>query len=191
MMVKGGTSKKDVHLQKGRAVNAVAELLRRKLSVPNIYLEPRSSYVRVDVLAVDHAGSGDLHAVEIKIEKDFPRNQVKRAANSTDYRSEMANLQKKIRQIHSQILSLPAHYKYLAIPIESKELLIGELAPLGLFSPDGIGRIGLIGILDRGDEAPVAEILSAPERFRMDPAKLGNIEAKVLAKVRPDIEVRV
>jgi hypothetical protein len=31
----------------------------------------------------------------------------------------------------------------------------------------------------------------APERFRVDPAKLEAIETKLLAKGRPDIEVRI
>jgi hypothetical protein len=30
-----------------------------------------------------------------------------------------------------------------------------------------------------------------PERFRVDPAKLKAIETKLLAKCRPDIEVRI
>jgi len=49
--------------REGRAINAVAELLRRKLSVPNIYLEPPPSLISADVLAVDRGGAGDLHAV--------------------------------------------------------------------------------------------------------------------------------
>src|ERR1035438_1843380 len=53
--------------KEGRAVNAVAELLRKTLSAPNIYIEPRSPELAVDVLAVDRAGSGDLHSVEIKV----------------------------------------------------------------------------------------------------------------------------
>ncbi len=38
---KGETRTLTLRQQKGRAVNAVAELLRKTLSVPNIYLEPR------------------------------------------------------------------------------------------------------------------------------------------------------
>ena len=68
MIVKEENQKLTLRQREGRAKNAVAELLRRKLSVPNIYLEPPASLISADVLAVDHGGAGDLHAVEIKLE---------------------------------------------------------------------------------------------------------------------------
>jgi hypothetical protein len=68
MTVKEETRKLTSRQREGRAINAVAELLRRKLSVPNIYLEPSTSLITADVLAVDRGGAGDLHAVEIKLE---------------------------------------------------------------------------------------------------------------------------
>ncbi|MGB8889564.1 MAG: hypothetical protein WCC87_22770 [Candidatus Korobacteraceae bacterium] len=174
--------------REGRAINAVAELLRNKLSVPNIYIEPRSSYIAADVLAVDRAGSGDLHAVEIKllVGDDFERpgklNQMMDAW--------MQYIREAMKKTRGHLMSLPVHYRYLAIPHDSLSLLVGEIGP-HLYSPDGIGRIGIIAITDRGEEPPVAEISIAPERFRVEPAKLRNIEKKLLEKVRPDIEVRI
>ncbi|HZD48705.1 MAG TPA: hypothetical protein VE178_08155 [Silvibacterium sp.] len=188
-------SKLDLNLQEGRAVNAVAELLRKRLHVPNIYLDPPSSIIAADVLAVDRGGAGDLHAVEIKLEADFELKPARKPANVKELNQRkdtwQQNLQKKVKQIHGQLMSLPTHYRYLAVPSESKEILLGELAPLGLFSPDGIGRIGLIGITNRGEEAPIAELVIAPERFRVNSTKLGMIEGRLLNKVRPDIEVRI
>src|SRR5271157_3199763 len=75
MIVKGEHRRLTLRQQKGRAVKAVAEVLRKKLLVPSIYLEPHSPYIAADVLAVDRAGSGDLHAVEIKLRvgDDFRR----------------------------------------------------------------------------------------------------------------------
>src|ERR1035437_4030825 len=73
VMAKSEARSLTVRQRKGRAVNAVAELLEKKLLVPNIYLEPRSPYITADVLAVDRAGSGDLHAVEIRIDIQFVR----------------------------------------------------------------------------------------------------------------------
>ena len=174
--------------QKGRAVNAVAELLRKKLTVPNIYLEPHSSDIATDVLAVDRAGSGDLHAVEIKLRvgEDFrtPEDSNQMIA------AWMKLIRETMKNTHSHLMSFPAHYRYLAIPHDSLSLLIGEIGP-HLYSRDGIGRIGIIAITDRGEEAPVAELAIAPERFRVDSVKLRNIEKKLLEKVRPDIEVRI
>jgi len=158
--------------QKGRAVNAVAELLRKRLSVPNIYLEPRLPYIAADVFAVDRAGAGDLHAVEIKLEDELRGKSTVAAA------------------LDPKRWMLPAHYKYLAIPRSSWDLVMGELGPL-LYSSDGIGRVGIVAITDRGQHPPTAELSIVPERFRVDAAKLRNIETRFLAKVRPDIEVRI
>ncbi len=167
-------------------MNAVAEVLRKKLLVPNIYLEPRLPSLAVDVLAVDRAGAGDLHAVEIRIEIEFVRTPASPAQGGW-----ISHLRKgKMKEIHARIMSLPAHYRYLAIPQGIRDVLVEELGDL-LYSPDGIGRIGIIAITDRGEEPPTAEISIAPERFRVDAAKLRNIESKLLAKVRPDIGVRI
>jgi hypothetical protein len=174
--------------RKGRAINAVAELLRKKLSVPNIYLQPHLSKAHVDVLAVDRAGAGDLHAIQIKLKlgENFERpedlNQMAR--------SWMSFIRDAVKNTRSELMALPAHYRYLAIPHESLSLLVGEIGP-HLYSPDGIGRIGIIGIIDQEEEPPKAEISIIPERFRVDPAKLGKIEKTLLDKVRPDIEVRI
>ena len=178
--------------KEGRTVNAVAELLRKTLSVPNIYLEPRSSKLAVDVLAVDRAGSGDLHGVEIKLGNALPSERGKNPANTKALIQQRLHQRRIIVEISKQIMSLPAHYKYLAVPQSSCDLVLREMGPL-LYSPDGIGRIGIISITDQGEEPPRAEIVIAPERFRVDAAKLSKIEKNLInnKKVRPDIEVRI
>lgn len=182
--------------KEGRAVNAVAELLRKTLSVPNIYLEPHSPQLAVDILAVDRAGSGDLHGVEIKINDDLVRNRVKNPANLKALKQQrgdwMRHFKTRIKEIHRELMSLPAHYRYLAVPQSSCDTILGELRPL-LYSPDGIGRIGIISITDREEEPPSAEIVISPERFRVDATKLSKIEKNLInnKKVRPDIEVRI
>lgn len=173
--------------RKGRAVNAVAEMLRKRLSVPNIYLEPNSRDIAADVFAVDRAGAGDLHAVQIRLDRDFDRNP---ASPTFDPSGWMLHVKELSREIVRHLVDTPAHFKYLAITRESWDLLAGEFAA-SLYSPDGIGRIGIIQIVERGDDPPIAELSIAPERFRVDPVKLGNIEKKLLQKVRPDIEVRI
>jgi hypothetical protein len=180
--------------KEGRAVNAVAELLRKTLSVPNIYLEPHSP--AVDVLAVDRAGSGDLHGVEIKLGNVLPGEKGKNPANTRaliqQIEGQRLHLKRRIEEIRKQIMLLPTHYKYLAVPQSSCDLMLKEMRPL-LYSPDGIGRIGIISITDQGEEPPTGEIVIAPERFRVDAAKLGKIEKNLInnKKVRPDIEVRI
>jgi hypothetical protein len=199
MTVKEEVRELTLRQRQGRAINAVAELLRRKLSVPNIYLEPQSSLISADVLAVDRGGAGDLHAVEIKLERDLNPFEGQRKKPSNSIEKEYGkNIEMfypkyslKLRGIHRQLMSMPAHYRYLAIPSECLDLALGELGRLGLFPEDGIGRLGVITIRDNGVESPTAEMRIAPERFRVDPAKLKAIENKLLAKRRPDIEVRI
>ena len=136
------------------------------------------------------------NGVEIKLGGDFARDKVRNPANLKALNQQiedwMVHFRRKIKAIHRQLMSLPAHYKYLAVPQSSCDLVFGELAPY-LYSPDGIGRIGLISISDQGDESPKAEIVIAPERFRVDAAKLRQIEKNLInnKKVRPDIEVRI
>jgi hypothetical protein len=185
MTVKSETRRLTARQQTGRAVNAVAELLRKKLSVPNIYLEPHSPLISADVLAVDRAGSGDLHAVEIKLESEFAKSV---AAVLNPKLWTLTNVRMMMKRMHSPLL--PAHYRYLAIPKGSWDLSGGELGP-DLYAADGIGRIGIIAIIDQGEQPPIAELSIAPERFRVDAARLRSIETKLLAKVRPDIEVRI
>ena len=188
------TSKNDVRSltlrqREGRAVNAIAEMLRKRLSVPNIYIEPHSSSFTADLLAVDRAGAGDLHAVEIKLQFEFLQKGLPRAEDpKAPWVKRMRKL--RVRETVDRLMSLAAHYRYLAIPHESWDLVMGEVGPL-LYSPDGIGRLGIITITDQGLNAPTVELSIAPERFRVDATKLRNIETKFLAKVRPDIEVRI
>jgi hypothetical protein len=195
MTVKEETLRLTARQREGRAINAVAELLRRKLSVPNIYLEPPSSLISADILAVDRGGAGDLHAVEIKLEGDLNPfgGQPQRQSNPEELNELYAKFYPKYRErlqgIHHQLMTLPAHYRYLAIPGVCIDLAIGELARW--FPEDGIGRLGVISITEKGEESPAAEMIIAPERFRVDPAKLKAIETRLLAKSRPDIEVRI
>jgi hypothetical protein len=200
MILKEKTRELTLRQREGRAINAVAELLRRRLSVPNIYLEPSPSLISADVLAVDRGGAGDLHAVEIKLAPDLNLSEGQRRKPSSQKELQASldswypKYSKKLQGFYRQLMSMPAHYRYLAIPAESFNLAFGELGHFDLypeFPEDGIGRLGVITITDKGGESPTAEIAVTPERFRVDPAKLKAIETKLLAKSRPDIEVRI
>ena len=194
-IVKSERRKLTLRQQRGRAVNAVAEALRKKLLVPNIYLETHSHPLAVDVLAVDRAGSGDLHAVQVKLENDFRMERGKKPADPKALNelneAWWVHFRKTIGEIRRRLMSLPAHYRYLAIEKGSWDSVMGEIGDL--YSPDGIGRIGIISITDQGEDPPSAEIVIAPERFRVDGAKLSKIEKNLInnKKVRPDIEVRI
>src|ERR1700723_1836751 len=59
--------------EQGRAKNAVADLLSRQLIVPKVFFDAHwpSRKSRVDVLAVDRSGSGEVHVVEVKRWRDL------------------------------------------------------------------------------------------------------------------------
>jgi hypothetical protein len=167
----------------------VADLLRRKLTVPEIYLKPRVPGVTgVDVLAVDHAGSGDIHGVEILFDPH--------PAKSVEVGTWIVRAKE-----------LPFHFKYIAVPAGA----LADPASFQYFAGsravdiNGIGRLGLIEFSDdllyelRTDDSEVDESRAAvnsailrikPERFLLRGENLAKME-KFLQKNKPDISVRI
>jgi hypothetical protein len=166
--------------RQGRAVNAVAELLMRKLLVPKIFLEPKKGLklflkphvlpignALIDVLAIDRAGSGDVHAVDVPTFKEMQLEQF------------LLNLAKTILE-HQ-----PVHFYYIAVD----SAFVSVASNLRLFPEDGIGRIGIIEILERSIAPPEARIVIPAERFRVkqDWLKLFDQFQK---KTPADMEIR-
>jgi hypothetical protein len=164
----------------GRAINAVGETLRRQLTVPEIYLEPRiPGGPVVDVLAVDRGGSGDLHGVLVTEGLTL---------NTPAQRRSLLGLLKK----------LPFHYKYVAIPDFAADLQSDSrfAEAVELFDESGIGRIGLLSVNKALfnataplNAAMVVQVI-APERFKVSSTVLAPLE-RFLLKAKPDISVRI
>jgi hypothetical protein len=195
MPVREQTRRLTSRQREGRAINAVAELLRRRLSVPNIYIEPPSSVIAADILAVDRGGAGDLHAVVVKLDEGDGFAEGSRGVTSSAKGLFAAAHRKKIwheklRATHRQLMAMPAHFRYLVVPEEGFNNLSAALNDIGLFSEDGIGRLGIITIKQNGNSTPQPAIAVVPERFRVDDAKVRRIEMKLLT-ISPDIAVRV
>lgn len=155
--------------RRGRAINSIAEFLRASLTVPNIYIEPRIQG-HLDLLAVDRGGGGDLYGIEVKIPNLFV--------------SSITNLRAYIQRLSAN----PTHYKYLALP--KTEAVKDLLDRLQLFSPDGIGRTGILLVDERQGALPEVEVAIKAERYRVPPASMEKVD-RFLAKNRPDIEVRI
>lgn len=157
----------------GRAINAVAEFLRYKfpkLSVPNIYIEPRiSPLTGIDLLAIDRAGSGDLHVVEIK--------EAMPLSSSVQF-----------DRLVEQVKKYPAHFKYIAIPQPANPARLSAHAKL--FAKNGIGRVGIIFLEQNGGDLPKVTLFSPAERFQVDGNTMEKLE-RTLTKQKPDIEVRI
>jgi hypothetical protein len=178
--------------REGRVINAVAELLRRRLSVPNIYIEPPSSVIAADILAVDRGGAGDLHAVEIKLSLLDVGSEARAHSGGGLYHAARRQrmVHEKVHAIKRQLMALPAHFRYLVVPEEGFNELTAILNDVGLFSEDGIGRLGIITFSGNGLKTPHPAIAVVPERFRVDGVKVRRIGTKLLG-ISPDIEVRI
>ena len=147
-----------------RGKNAVAALLARRLIVPKIFFDAHwpTRTSRIGVLAVDRAGAGDIHVVEVKV-------GVRGAAEAV-----------------VQLMHLPAHYKYVAV-VDPGNYRLQERA---LYSEDGLGRIGVILFQEKEHDELQARIEIAPERFRVGPSIIKQID-RFTAKEHADIEIRV
>jgi hypothetical protein len=147
----------------GRLKNAAADFLQHRLIVPKIFLDAAwPSHRRIDVLAVDRAGAGDIHVAEAKASVHAIYDAV------------------------TNIMSLPAHYKYVVI-FASPELRIDESR---LYATDGMGRVGVIAVTERpADKSLQTHLVITPERFRLEDKYWKEVDA-FLASSAPDVEIR-
>jgi hypothetical protein len=151
--------------QRERAKNAVADFLFRQLIVPKVFFDAtwpdRSS--RVDVLAVDRSGSGEIHIAEVKL-----------GTGLTD-----------AEEVIARLVEVPAHFKYLAL-LGNKSYRLRERA---LYAPDGMGRVGVIQVREDVAGNLSAELSVRPERFRLDSSIFKRID-RFTASRAPNLEVR-
>lgn len=166
--------------RKGRAANAVADMLVRKLLVPKVYMAPKGLKIFlkpnfqlnenpwIDVLAIDRAGSGDTHGVliDLGLSRELDESSINRYLNF-------------------YIQKAAIHFKYIAVNTESVDFL----SKLGLFAEDGIGRVGIIEVIEKPSIPPLANIVIPAERFRVKNQWIVEFD-KFQKKNPADIEIR-
>ena len=150
--------------QRSRVKNAVARFLFGALIVPKIFFDaswPPRKGRRVDVLAVDRAGAGEIHIAEVKVGSSDLAEPIRRLAE------------------------IPAHFKYLAL------FNNGSYSPSdrSLYAPDGMGRVGVIQVRENRADELRAEFVVRPERFRLDSSYFKHID-KFTAARPADMEIR-
>ncbi|HET9742170.1 MAG TPA: hypothetical protein VFQ00_05415 [Terriglobales bacterium] len=152
-----------------RASTSVADFLFKRLMVPQVYIDVSwpNSKTRVDVLAIDRAGTGDIHVAEVLVLQ--------------------GNSGQKLQQGLSKLETIPAHYKYLALFNETGRSLLPKDHPL--FDQTGFGRVGVIRVREDESENLKAEFLVSPERFRPAPQIYRRAD-RLRATHKPDFEVR-
>ncbi len=152
--------------QEARAKTAVANFLFRQLIVPKIFFDapwPNRNH-RVDVLAVDRSGSGEIHVVEVKVGS-----------------AALASVEATITKLDQ----IPAHFKYLAV-FDNKNHRLNDRA---LYAPDGMGRVGVIQVKEDNAGNLSAEFQVSPERFRLDSSIFKSID-RFTASRPADLEIR-
>jgi hypothetical protein len=151
--------------QHGRAQNAVAEFLSGHLIVPKVFFDAHwpERRSRVDVLAVDRSGSGEVHAVEVKRGRDL-----------------------KVSEVIEQVMEIPAHFRYLALFDNPKN--VRPRADL-LYSQDGIGRVGIIEVREDALGNLGARISVQPERFKLDSSVYKMVD-RFTASYPANLEIR-
>jgi len=163
----------------GRAKNVVQEFLVHKLLYPKVYLDAEFNGKKVDVLAIDREGTGDVHAVYIIYQ-------------GTDVENALETIVANIATPPPPANILP-HFVYGAVvnngPGASKyvppEYIIQES-----FAKDGVGRMGIL-YLDLCEDDPkfqVRVILRA-ERFR-NSKELVEMADQFVASHTPNWELR-
>jgi len=139
----------------GRAKNALQDYLIHKLLIPKIYMDANWNGMPVDVLAIDRAGVGDVHAVRmVPLEPGI--------GISAAFILFATPSQSPIEEFRS----LPSHYRYVAVVGSDQDSY--EFNPAVVWNSlaeDGVGRIGILYV-DLSEDEPSVRVILKAERFR-------------------------
>lgn len=152
-----------------RARDAIAECLTTHLSVPSIWFDAPwpGPEDRVDLLAIDRAGVGDVHVVGIVRPPVWPVS---------------------MKKVVDRLMLIPAQFRWIAVYGGPKETLgPSKRAPNYLYPSEEMGRVGVVVFFKTQNDDLGARIRYRAERFR------GNLSKEAdafVARNRPDIEFR-
>jgi hypothetical protein len=147
--------------QLGRAMNAVQEFLVHKLLFPKVYLDADWNGSKLDVLAIDRGGVGDVYAVHIvPVEPDREPD--------CDWQFMVTKATILVNEEIELLGTLPAQFRYVALTGFSSGLErfypSAELIRR-LLAKDGVGRIGILQV-DLTEDDPTVRVILKAERFR-------------------------
>jgi hypothetical protein len=148
----------EIEHYRGRAKNAVQDYLVHKLLYPKVYLDAEWNGWKLDVLAIDRVGKGDVHGARLVLWE----------SDRTDNHGYSARLEKTVAAAIQDFVDFPGHFRYLVVVstvpgkqpwIPSKGIKDQSLAS------DGVGRTGIL-YLDITEDDPSARVILKAERFR-------------------------
>ncbi len=168
--------------QFGRAKNSVLTFLENRLAVPRIYMDAIWNGVRVDLLAIDRDGVGDVH-IALLFQREY---------RSDNGRFEFTAEARAIDGLLDKFESIPAQFKYIvAVEPDTQRgaapLRLSESLNDRSFAPDGVGRVGLALVDFLLDGEPQTRLIVKPERFR---AKVGKLADEYVLEHTADWEIR-
>jgi hypothetical protein len=177
----------DEEQQFGRAKNAILSFFEQRLSIPKIYIDAEWDGREIDVLAINRDGVGDVYAVRLFARRYMP-----------DGRLDNVRFEENLVQLLSEFPSIPANYKFIAAfdpeydePADKSRFVpifrIPDHLAERLFSPDGIGRIGLLQVCEENEEKLITKEILRPERFR---AKIAKLADEYVQQHEADWEIR-
>jgi len=163
----------------GRAKNIVQDFLVHRLLYPKVYLDAEFNGKKVDVLAIDREGTGDVRAVYVIYQ-------------GTDVENALETIVANIASPPPPANILP-HFIYAAVvnngPGASKYVPPENIVEKS-FAKDGVGRMGVL-YLDLCEDDPkfqVRVILRA-ERFR-NSKEIAEMADQFVASHTPNWELR-
>ena len=145
--------RKNEVVREERCYEPIARRLIRALMIPKIYFEgtwPVSDHSRIDIVAVDRAGTGDIHVVEV-----------------------CRTLNEALTKGTDTIGNIPAHYRWVAFQGEGllpqdEDAELKLLSQESLLPESGMGRIGVIEVVRMAGNDLGANIKVKAERFKVE-----------------------
>jgi hypothetical protein len=149
----------DMQQELGRAKNALQDYLIHKLLIPKVYLDADWNGTPVDVLAIDRAGVGDVHAVKmVPLEPGI------------NIRAAFVLFASPSLSPVEEFRSLPSHYRYVAVVGDDQDWRKFNPAdgiPWNSLAEDGVGRVGILYVdLSEDDPKLQVRVILKAERFR-------------------------
>jgi hypothetical protein len=136
----------------------VQDYLVHKLLYPKVYLDADLDGWKLDVLAVDRVGVGDVHGVRLVLWEP----------GHTDDHGYSAYLEKAVSEAVRDFVGFPGHFRYLAVICtvpEKQQWIPSKGIKDQSLAADGVGRAGVL-YLDITEEEPSVKVLLKAERFR-------------------------
>jgi hypothetical protein len=141
-------------------MNVVQEFPVSKLLFPKVYLDAEFDGMKVDALAVDRSGSGDVHAVRM----------VNRGPGRYIEDGIMVQLAGKVHESMVELRAFRSHYRYVAAVNDEPDTRMfkqGDDIARESLAEDGVGRIGILYVdLTEDDPKYRVRVVLRAERFR-------------------------